>query len=105
MHPAQLGKKRQMALDSVTSSVAILAGFFGIDQANIDQISVIRHSDPQVASLKQIEHIAKILENMADQAGQSGPEGKSAAAIVLEQCPGLTKTSRQAIIEWANGGE
>ena len=104
MHPAQLGKKRHMALSSVTSSVVTLAGLFEVDQEQIDKIMTVRHGDPHITSLRQIEQIAKVLENMADQAGQSDPLGrKEAAAKVLTECPGLTKTSRQAITDWATG--
>lgn len=105
MHKGILGAKRLAAVRLVTSSIKNLAGQAGIDPDRIQELESISHRDPQITELLRLEYLVDILADL-EKAGQvqDSPTAfrKNAAVVILSEVPGLTKTSREAITEWAN---
>lgn len=100
MHPAQIGKRRLRALESVTLSTGRLADFVGIDKIEVERIATMRNSDPQVTALWRLEQIAKVLESIVANLGQE----PSREYPNWDDIPGMSQKSLKAIESWANGG-
>lgn len=100
MHPAQIGKRRLRALESVTLSTGRLADYVGIDKIEVEKIVSVRNSDPAITALWRLEQIAKVLESIVDNIGQD----PSPALPDWADVPGISQKSLKALESWANGG-
>lgn len=107
MQKGILAARRQMALSSITSSMKDLASQGLINSDLADQLENIRHNNKEYESLFQLELVAQILSGLSP-TGQDLrhldhiADLKNAAVIILTEVEGLTKTSREAIVTWAN---